>query len=202
MMRQAKAALEAAVHQLAGLEASAQRRAQRALDKLETFVPRVHQMIRQTRARVLRGITQSEGKLIRIFQPEAQILRRGKPHKPTEFGQLVIVQESDGGIVSDLRITDARHDSQVLVSTVERHNAIFERPPDLVATDRGFFSNAGVDAIEKLGVDQPVIPKPGHRSKSRIKYEKQRWFRRGRAWRAGGEARIGLLKHSYGMHCS
>ena len=47
-----------------------------------------------------------------------------------------------------------------------------------------------------------VIPKPGHRSDKRIEYERQRWFRRGRAWRVGGEARISRLKHCFGMHRS
>lgn len=44
-----------------------------------------------------------------------------------------------------------------------------------------------------------VAPFPGKRSQKRLRYEKQRWFRRGRAWRAGGEARIDRLKHRFGM---
>lgn len=57
-------------------------------------------MIRQTRARILRGQASSDGKLLSIFEPNARIPRRGKLHKPTEFGALVKVQESEGGIVT------------------------------------------------------------------------------------------------------
>ena len=53
--------------------------------------------------------------------------------------------------------------------------------------------------LVELGVKHPVIPKPGYRSAKRIQHEHQRWFRRGRAWRAGGEARISRLKNHFGM---
>jgi len=44
-----------------------------------------------------------------------------------------------------------------------------------------------------------VIPKPGGKSVARAEHEQQRWFKRGRAWRAGGESRIARLKHQFGM---
>ena len=57
-----------------------------AVAKLDELLPRARQVIRQTRARVLESETRSEGKIISIFEPYARILRRGKLHKPTEFG--------------------------------------------------------------------------------------------------------------------
>jgi len=71
---------------------------------------------------------------------------------------------------------------------VEQHGAVFGRPPRLVATDRAFYSTDGEDRVRALGVSHAVIPKPGFRSRERIAYEQQRWFRRGRAWRAGKRA--------------
>ena len=156
-------------------------------------------MIRQTRARVLHGNTQSDGKIISVFEPYARIMRRRKLHKPTEFGSLVLVQESDGGVVTDVRTVDGNHGAALLVPTVERHIEVFRRPPVLAATDRGFFSLEGEKKVRELGVRRPVIPHCGYRSKERIAYERQRWFRRGRAWRAGGEARIARLKYAFGM---
>src|SRR5206468_4148700 len=63
----------------------------------------------------------------------------------------------------------------------------------------GFYSTDGERRVWALGVRHAVIPKPGFRSRERIDHERQRWFRRGRAWRAGGEARIARLKHCFGM---
>jgi IS5 family transposase len=82
-------------------------------------------VIKQTRSRVLRGVPVTEGKLLSIFEPTARILRRGKLHKPTEFGALVKVQESEGGIVTDIGVTTTGHDSGLLVSSVERHIEVF-----------------------------------------------------------------------------
>lgn len=171
----------------------------RAVFQLDRFIPKSTQVIRQTRARVLRGVPISEGKLLSIFESGARILRRGKLHKPTEFGALVKVQEAEGGLVTDVTIVDGNHDSQLLVSSVERHIEVFGKPPIMVATDRGFYSGPGVREIEALGVRRAVVPFPGHRSAKRIEHEHQRWFRRGRAWRAGGEARNSRLKHQFGM---
>jgi IS5 family transposase len=174
----------------------------RAIGKLDVFIPRAQQVIRQTRARIIRGVSNSDGKLLSIFEPTARILRRGKLHKPTEFGALVKVQESEGGIVTDVMVVDSSKDTALLVPSVERHIQIFGVAPVMASTDRGFYSAAGVQRIEELGVRRAVVPFPGNRSQKRLRHEKQRWFRRGRAWRAGGEARIARLKHRFGMHRS
>jgi len=167
---------------------------------LETFIPRASSVVRQTRARIIRGITNSKDKLISIFEPYAQILRRGKPHKPTEFGLLVKIQESDGGLVTDVGEVPGKADAPLLVPSIERHIAVFGHAPRLAATDRGFYSDEGEAALKRMGLTTAAIPKPGYRSAARIEEENRRAFRRARAWRAGGEARIAHLKHDFGMH--
>jgi len=111
----------------------------------------------------------------------------------------VKVQETEGGIVTEIAVVDRKNDAPLLVPAVEGHGRVFGRPPGLVAVDRGFYSTDGERRVRALGVHHAVIPKPGFRSRERIDYERQRWFRRGRAWRAGGEARIARLKHCFGM---
>lgn len=83
VVRQARSAVGAASEQLGALGDGAQAAAGRVLAQLETMLPRAQQVLRQTRARILRGATTTNGKLISIFEPDAQILRRGKLHKPT-----------------------------------------------------------------------------------------------------------------------
>ena len=114
----------------------------------------------------------------------------------------MIVQEADGGIVTDVAVDEARADARLLVPGVEHHVRLFGRAPRLVATDRGFYSGRGERRIIEMGVLRAVLPWPGYRSPKRVSYERQRWFRRGRAWRAGGEARISRLKHAFGMNRS
>ena len=57
---------------------------QRALDEM---VPLVHQLIRQTKARIFAGDTRSEGKIVSVFEPSTEVIRKGKAAKPTEFWQ-------------------------------------------------------------------------------------------------------------------
>src|SRR5262249_22444308 len=66
-----------------------------------------------------------------------QILRRGKPHRPTEFGRLVEVHETEGGIVTAVGVVDSKADAPLLVPAVEQHSVVFGRAPGLVATDTG-----------------------------------------------------------------
>lgn len=199
LVRQAERAVLEVPAQLQSLGDEARSAVQRSLERLATFAPRVRHVARQARARVFRGITKGRAKLISIFEPTAQILRRGKVHKPTEFGRLVKVQEAEGGIVTDIDVVDNVHDSALLVPSVEQHIRVFGRAPEIVATDRGFYSGRGVRTLRELGVKRPVIPKPGRLSNKRREHERQPWFQRGRAWRSGGEARISRLKHPFGM---
>ena len=64
-------------------------------EEIETMVPRVKQVIKQTRARIFRGDTRSEGKIFSIFEPSTEIIRKGKAGKPNEFGKVVKIQESE-----------------------------------------------------------------------------------------------------------
>ena len=101
--------------------------------------------------------------------------------------------------MTDLAVV-TEHDTKLLVPSVEHHRHVFGRVPRLVATDRGFFSLDNVRDVATMGVRCVAVPKPGHRSPAWLARERSRPFRRARAWRAGGEARIARLKHTFGMH--
>lgn len=199
LVRQAERAVASLGRSFKKMDATRRAVAERSRAALSRLIPLAKQVVKQARARVFRGITNSADKLISVFEPYAQILRRGKLHRPTEFGVMVKVQEADGGIITDIGVVPEKNDQPLLVPSVEKHIEIFGRAPHLAATDRGFYSTEGERRITELGVKRAVIPKPGYRSEARKTLERQRWFRRGRVWRAGGEARISRLKRRFGM---
>jgi transposase, IS5 family len=81
---------------------------------------RVHQVIRQTRARVFHGLTQLLGKIVSLFEPHTEIIRKGKASKPTEFGKLVQVQEAENQIITYFEVFDERpSDRELLLPAVE-----------------------------------------------------------------------------------
>ena len=45
--------------------------------EIDTMVPRVKQVMKQTRARIFRGDTRSEGKIFSLFEPSTEIIRKG-----------------------------------------------------------------------------------------------------------------------------
>jgi IS5 family transposase len=173
-------------------------RGRRSVRNLERIARLGKKIVAQAKERVFKGNTKSSEKLVSIFEPHTEILRRGKAGKPTEFGQMVKVQESEGGLITDVAVVHGT-DHALLVPSVERHAEVFGRVPAVVATDRGFFKTTNVRHIESMGVKCAAVPKPGYRSPSWLKRERQRTFRRARAWRAGGEARIARLKNTFGM---
>lgn len=173
-------------------------RGQRSLRNLGRLAGIGQKVVAQTKERVFKGNAKSSEKIVSIFETQTKIIRRGKAGRPTEFGQMVKVQEAEGGVITDVGVVEGT-DHALLVPSVERHKEVFGRVPRVVATDRGFFKTDNVRRIEDMGVRCAAVPKPGHRSPSWLKRERQRSFRRARAWRAGGEARIARLKNTFGM---
>ena len=178
------------------LQQQADEPARRVAEQLNAFLPRVAQVIDQTVRRVLGGekVPATE-KLVSLFEPETAIISKGKPARPTEFGRVVWLDEVEGGIVSGYRILDGNpSEKEQLRPSLDHHVAVFDHPPDVLAADRGLYSEDNERYAQSQGVKQVVIPKPGARSAERSAYEKQRWFRRGRNWRSGIEGRISGLK--------
>src|SRR5499427_5851221 len=104
------------------------------------MVPLVRQVMRQTRVRIFRGDTHVEGKILSLFEPSTEIIRKGKASKPNEFGKMVKLQEAEDQIVIDYEVYDQRpNDADLLVPAIEIHQATLGRAPYLVAADAAFY---------------------------------------------------------------
>jgi IS5 family transposase len=112
----------------------------KAKQQLDAMVPRVQQVLRQTRERVLRGNTQADGKLLSLFETHTEVIRKGKAHKPNEFGKLVLIQEAENQIVTHYQVCEQRPaDSTLLEGCLEHHVEQFGRAPERVAADPDSF---------------------------------------------------------------
>jgi IS5 family transposase len=176
---------------------AALRKAKRQLDEM---IPRVQQVLRQTRARILHGNTHAEGKLLSVFEPHTEVIRKGKTDKPNEFGKLVKIQEAENQIVTDYEVYDQRPaDSTLLLPALEQHVQQFGRVPERVAADPGFFSAANEAQAEEMGVRRVSIPSHATKSPARKQRQKERWFKKLQKWRTGCEGRISVLKRRHGL---
>ena len=168
---------------------------------LQTFLPRTQQVIEQTVRRVFYGekVPPAE-KLVSIFEPHTDIIRRGKVNKDTEFGHKVWLGEVEGGFIAQYEILDGNpNDESQWQPTLENHVQLFGRPPTQASADRGVHSADNEAFAAELGVKRVVLPKPGHKSETRRQYERQRWFWRGRRFHAGVEGRISVIKRKHGL---
>ena len=64
------------------------------------------------------------GKIVSLFEPHSEIIRKGKASKPTEFGKLVQVQEAENQIITHYDVFDRRpSDRDLLSGAVENARA-------------------------------------------------------------------------------
>jgi IS5 family transposase len=201
LVRITQASVGQAKQVLAALEGQRDKQAQKLKTALEQFLPRVEQVVAQTKRRVFESekVPASE-KIVSIFEPHTAIICRGKANKPVEFGRKVWLDEVEGGIVSDYRILDGNPpDSRQWKPSLAHHVQLFGRPPYQASADRGVYSASNEAYAEQVGIKRVILPKPGYKSEARRQHERQRWFKRGRRFHAGVEGRISVLKRKHGL---
>ena len=168
--------------------------------RLQAMSEQVRQVVRQTKARILSGVTQFPNKVLSLFEPHTEVIRKGKASKPNEFGKLVQLQEAEQQIITHYEVFEQRpSDQHLLLPAVEAHQRKLGRTPRLVAADAGYFSQANEEGAKALGVKYVSVPNRYTRSAERRKLQKQRWFKKGQKWRTGCEGRISVVKRRHGL---
>ena len=169
-------------------------------ERLEATADQVRRVVRQTKARVLEGITQFPDKLLSLFETHTEIIRKGKAAKPNEFGNVVELQEAENQIITHYEVFEKRSsDQHLLLPAILAHQRKLGRVPGWVAADAGFYSRANEEQAKALGVKYVSLPNRNTHSEQRRRWEKQRWFKRAQAWRTGCEGRISVIKRRHGL---
>lgn len=184
---------------VAMLKTTTSQSAQRLVETLATYLPRVEQTIDQTVRRVFHDeVVPATEKIVSLFEAHTAIIRRQKPGKETEFGHKVWLDEVDGGIVTRWQVLDGNPDeAEQWVPAIDYHIAHFGHPPWLASADRGLYSAQNELYAANHGVKRIILPQPGRKSDTRRQHEQQPWFKRGRHFHAGVEGRISVLKNKY-----
>jgi IS5 family transposase len=168
---------------------------------LETMIPRARQVMRQARERIIKGNTHVAGKLMSLFEPHTEVIRKGKAAKPTEFGKMIKLQEAERQIITHYEVYDERpNDVDLLIPAIEIHQQRLGRVPRLATADAAFYSAKNEAVAHALGVTRLSIPNRSTRSEHRKRLQKKRWFRNGQKWRTGSEGRISLVKRRHGLN--
>ena len=90
--------------------------------QLRHFLPLVEKVVAQTKERVWGGNTHVADKVLSLFEPHTQVIRKGKAHKPNEFGRLLRVDEVENGIVSGYEVLEGNAaDTNSWLPAIENH---------------------------------------------------------------------------------
>jgi len=203
LLRYSRQILNDAKRVIAEVEEMSTRKKKRLVglvEHLTEMADRVRRVVKQAKARVFDGITQLPGKIVSLFEPHSEIIRKGKASKPTEFGKLVQVQEAEQQIITHYDVFDQRpSDRDLLLGAVEAHERVLGRVPRLATADAGYYSQAQEQAVEQKGVKWVAVPNRNTKSAERKKKEHSRWFKHAQRWRTGCEGRISVLKRRHGL---
>jgi transposase, IS5 family len=184
---------------MAALAEQTGQQATRLRTQAEAVLPLVKRVIAQTRSRVLEGKkVSSERKVLSLFEPHTRAIPRHKGGALIEFGRQVILDETEGGIVTRYQILEHPNEHGQAIEAVQHHIALFKHPPGTVAGDRGVHSPETETVLKEAGVKLVAIPASGKLSQERQALEHTRPWRRGYRWRAGIEGRIASLRRDYG----
>jgi IS5 family transposase len=199
LIRASEATIEQAQQVLPVLQKQAAHQAKKLAETLEIFIPRAQQVVTQTVRRVLEQEKVPAGeKIVSIFEPHTDIIRRNKTHKPTEYGHKVWLDEVDGGIVTRWDVLEGNpNDDRQWLSSLDHHIERFGKAPQQASGDRGVHSPDNECQAQERGVQHVILPQPGRRSEQRRQHERQAWFVRGRKWHVGVEGRISVLKRCH-----
>src|SRR3954451_10960499 len=170
--------------------------------KLLDFINMTIHAYGQARRRALAEETVgNDEKLFSLFEPETELIKRGKVPQPVEFGHRVLIIEDGAGFVCHYTVLRrGAEDREVLVGEMKQVQQRLDGQIRSASFDRGFHSPENQAELAKL-VAQPCLPKPGHVQAAQQEREATVEFREARRRHAGVESAIGALQSGNGQDC-
>ncbi len=146
--------------------------------------------------RVLRGETIPHGeKIFSLFEPNTELIRRGKRPDPIEFGHRVLVVEDAAGFIVHLEVMGIGvQDVEILKPAMEAVQERLKQKIHQASFDRGFWSPKNHEILTGL-VEQACLPRKGKALPSEGTAE----FEQARRHHAGVESKIGALQRGNGL---
>ena len=165
--------------------------------KLNQLVSVGRQVVNQSR-QVLKG-EKPQKRLYSLHEHKVAVIKKGKVHKPCEFGSIVsLTMNDDGLILSHAEYQQNISDSKTVGKVVNRIKTNTGKRPDVLAGDRGFDQSykKQQNCRQRWGVKQVAIPKRGKRPH---RDSQKPWFKQALKQRVKIEPVIGHLKADHRM---
>jgi hypothetical protein len=173
------------------------RQAEQVLGRIDQVLELLPRAQKQAHERIIgeRKVDNAE-KILSLYEPDIQVLVRGKAGAEVEFGNKLLVGENRQGIILDYQLwpETAPADSSVLVESLERVVVGLKRKMGAVGGDRGFASKANTSGLAWAGVFNGLCPRSPAELKKRMKEPR---FVRMQQRRSQTEGRISILQRGF-----
>jgi IS5 family transposase len=171
--------------------------AQQVLTRIDQVLELLPRAQKQAHERIIGGrqVPNAE-KILSLYEPDIQVLVRGKAGAEVEFGNTVLLGENPQGVILDHQIwkTTAPADAHLLVESLDRVVAGLDRKVSAVGADRGFASQANTIGLKATEIFDGICPKSPERLKKRMKNKR---FVRMQKRRSQTEARISIVQRGF-----
>jgi len=160
-------------------------------EELRHYLPLTAKVCRAAKRAGLNAETvPASDRVFSIFEEHTELIKRGKSHKPVEFGHAVWLAQSRGKFITDYEVMEEKlPDTELLEEITCRHKASFRKYPEVLTADTGF--RAEPEVMAKVHKHVETVAVPG-RGQSRVKIDTC-WHH----FRAGIEGSISVLKRAF-----
>jgi len=166
----------------------------RRIDGVLTLLPKA---VKQAHERIIGGRrVANDQKILSLYEPDVQVIVRGKAGADVEFGNTVLLGENGQGIILDCQLFEesAPADSQLVFDSLTRVKQATGRSVGAVGTDRGFSSADNSQKLKEEGIFDGMCPRNPSQLRRRMRGAK---FVKLQRRRAQTEGRISILKNVY-----
>jgi len=179
---------------------SIERRCTQLASELQYFIGGTEYTAELARRRVIAGETiPHQDKVFSLFEPDTELINRGKKPQPIEFGhRVMLVQDSAGFIVHSQVMGHGITDEKILVEVMHNLQRRYNGKIRAASFDKGFWTPNNLQQLSKI-INLVVLPKKGKRSAADSLREGAKDFGDVRCWHAGIESAINALQAGNGL---
>jgi transposase, IS5 family len=159
--------------------------------ELAGFLPAMQHVVTQASRREGGETVPASERVFSIFEPHTELIKRGRRNKPIEFGHAVLLCQTPEKFITDYEAYEHRHvDCELTEAVIDRHEALFGQPPEVLAGDKGFCPDSETYKQLEERVETLAVPR---RMRDLADAVMSTW----QSFRAGIEGTISGLKRAF-----
>ena len=162
--------------------------------ELEGFLPKIRKVIGAAQRAWLRGdVVPAADRIFSIFEDHVELIKRGRRHKPVEFGHMILLGQTREKWISQYDVMEKKiPDCRLPESILQRHQETFGEMPETLVADKGFWG--GEEEMAKVREKVKVLAIP-----QKLRDWSDDAFVALQHFRAGIEGTISVLKRAFGL---